>query len=58
MTTPRTPSHQRIVSLELPNNGHGFGFSVISDTEENRGTLVHSIVEGGIAEKVILTTSL
>jgi hypothetical protein len=36
--------------MELPNSGHGFGFSVVSDG--NRGTRVHSILAGGIAEKV------
>lgn len=44
--------HQKIVSIELPNNRRGFGFSVISDG--NRGTLVHSILKGGIADKVSL----
>ncbi len=38
--------------MELTNNGRGFGFGVISDTEGGRGTLVHSIIKGGIADKV------
>jgi len=42
---------QKIVTVELPNNGSGFGFSVVSDGERG-GAVVHSIVEGGIAEMV------
>lgn len=42
--------HQKIVSLELPNSGRGFGFSVVSNG--SGGTVIHSIVKGSIAEKV------
>ncbi len=44
---------QKIVTIDLPNNGSGFGFSVISDGERG-GAIVHSIVEGGIASMVSL----
>ena len=44
-------THQhRILTIELPNEGHGFGFGVIS-TDDDR-TIVHSILAGGIAERV------
>ena len=44
-------THQRkIQSIELPNEGQGFGFGVIST--DNGLTIVHSILPGGIAEKV------
>ena len=51
---PLTPSlrRQKIVSIELTNDGRGFGFGVISDPEGGRGTLVHSIVKGSSADKV------
>ena len=42
---------QRILTIELPNEGHGFGFGVIS-TDDDRTTIVHSILAGGIAERV------
>lgn len=38
------------MTIKLPNNGRGFGFSVISDGD--KGAIVHSILEGGIADKV------
>ena len=41
---------QRILTIELPNEGQGFGFGVIS-TDDDR-TIVHSILAGGIAERV------
>ena len=41
---------RKIQSIELPNEGHGFGFGVISTANER--TIVHSILPGGIAEKV------
>ena len=45
-------THQRrILTIELPNEGHGFGFGVIS-TDDDRTTIVHSILAGGIAERV------
>ena len=45
-------AHQRrILTIELPNEGHGFGFGVIS-TDDDRTTIVHSILAGGIAERV------
>ena len=47
---PSIALRQKIVTIELPNNGSGFGFSVVSDGD--RGAIVHSIVEGGIAEMV------
>ena len=44
-------THQRkIQSIELPNEGQGFGFGVVST--DNDRTIVHSILPGGIAEKV------
>jgi hypothetical protein len=44
-------AHQRrILTIELPNEGHGFGFGVIS-TDDDR-TIVHSILAGGMAERV------
>ena len=44
-------AHQKkILSIELPNEGHGFGFGVVSTDEDL--TVIHSIVPGGIAEKV------
>ena len=42
--------HQKIVTIELPNNGQGFGFSIVSNGAN--GTVVHSILEGGIADVV------
>ena len=45
-------AHQRrILTIELPNEGHGFGFGVIF-TDDDRTTIVHSILAGGIAERV------
>ena len=41
---------RKIQSIMLPNEGHGFGFGVIST--DNGCTIVHSILPGGIAEKV------
>ena len=50
-------AHQkRILSIELPNEGHGFGFGVIST--DNDLTIVHSILPGGIANKVWTHTSI
>ena len=44
-------AHQRrILTIELPNEGHGFGFGVISTADDR--TIVHSILAGGIAERV------
>ena len=44
-------THQRkILSIELPNEGHGFGFGVISTDDDT--TIVHSILQGGMAERV------
>ena len=45
-------TRQKIVTLELPNQGHGFGFGVVSG--QDTGTVIHSIVDGGVAAKVSL----
>ena len=47
---------QRIVTLELPNDGQGFGFSVISHAD--RRTVVHSVVVGGMADQVCVCVCL
>ena len=45
-------THRRkILTIELPNEGHGFGFGVISNDDDT--TTVHSILAGGIAERVL-----
>ena len=41
----------KIETIELPNEGQGFGFGVIP-RGDGRGTKVHSIVPRGIADKV------
>ena len=46
-------NQHKIETIELPNEGQGFGFGVIP-REDKRGTKVHSIVQGGIADKVTM----
>ena len=41
----------KIETIELPNEGQGFGFGVIP-RGDGKGTKVHSIVPRGIADKV------
>lgn len=56
MSYSENTRHQKIVTIELPNNGRGFGFSVVSDG--NRGTIVHSIIPGSIADKVCIMSAI
>lgn len=48
-------NQHKIETIELPNEGQGFGFGVIP-REDKKGTKVHSIVQGGIADKVTCWT--
>ena len=48
------PCMQTTESIDLPNEGYGFGFTLEHD--ESGGSVILSVVPGGIAENVCTNT--